>query len=176
MKNSSDCDGVLHEKAMEGLKLFNEGKFFEAHEELETAWRDETGEIRNLYKGILQVAVAYLHITRENYEGAVKVYGRSLKWLKDWPDVCRGIQVKKFRDDAEVVIRELEKLGKENIGRFNKSLFKQIMWDAAEDSGKSRKIWICDRCGSEMHEKNCKVSCPNCGNRFDCSDLNIYFD
>ena len=57
MKNSSDCDGVLHEKAIEGLKLFNERKFFEAHEELETAWRNETGEIRNLYKGILQVAV-----------------------------------------------------------------------------------------------------------------------
>ncbi len=176
MKSSNDCNGVLHEKAIEGLTLFNEGKFFEAHEELETAWRDETGEIRNLYKGILQVAVAYLHITRENYEGAVKVYGRSLKWLKDWPDVCRGIQVKKFRDDAEVVIRELEKLGKENIGRFNKLLFKQIMWNAAEDGSKSKKIWICDRCGSEMHEKNCKVSCPNCGNRFDCSDLNIYFD
>ncbi len=169
MKSSNDCNGVLHEKAIEGLKLFNEGKFFEAHEELETAWRDETGEIRNLYKGILQVAVAYLHITRENYEGAVKVYGRSLKWLKDWPDVCRGIQVKKFREDAEVVIRELEKLGKENIGRFNKSLFKQIVWN-------EKRKWVCDRCGSEMHEKNCKVSCPNCGNRFDCSDLNIYFD
>ncbi|MCL4530693.1 MAG: hypothetical protein M1282_14945 [Chloroflexi bacterium] len=36
--------------------------------------------------------------------------------------------------------------------------------------------FICDRCGCEMHEKNCKVTCPNCGNRFDCSDLNIYFD
>jgi rubrerythrin len=175
MKSSNDCNGVLHEKAIEGLKLFNEGEFFEAHEELETAWRDEAGEIRNLYKGILQVAVAYLHITRGNFEGAVKVYGRSLKWLRDWPDVCRGIHVKKFRDDAEVVISELEKLGKENIGKFNKSYFKQIVWNTAED-GESRKIWICDRCGSEMHEKNCKVSCPNCGNRFDCSDLNIYFD
>jgi rubrerythrin len=39
-----------------------------------------------------------------------------------------------------------------------------------------RKKWICDRCGSEMHEHNCKIVCPNCGNRFDCSDLNLYFD
>lgn len=174
MKN--ECDRILHPKAIEGLKLFNEGRFFDAHEELETAWRDESGKIRDLYQGILQVAVAYLHITRGNYDGAVKVYGRSFKWLKDWPDICRGIQVKKFRDDAEVVIRELKKLGKENIDRFNKSLFKQIVWNAAEDGGDSGKIWICDRCGSKMNEKNCKVSCPNCGNRFDCSDLNIYFD
>ena len=35
---------------------------------------------------------------------------------------------------------------------------------------------LCDRCGCEMIEKNCKVVCKNCGNRFDCSDLNIYFD
>jgi len=39
-----------------------------------------------------------------------------------------------------------------------------------------KHLFICDRCGCEMHEKNCKVICPNCGNRFDCSDLNIYFD
>lgn len=39
-----------------------------------------------------------------------------------------------------------------------------------------KRIFICDRCGCEMREKLCKISCPNCGNRFDCSDLNIYFD
>jgi rubrerythrin len=36
--------------------------------------------------------------------------------------------------------------------------------------------YVCDRCGSEMIERNCKVVCPNCGNRFDCSDLNLHFD
>jgi len=41
---------------------------------------------------------------------------------------------------------------------------------------KEKRVYICDRCGSQMFEKNCKVICPNCGNRFDCSDLNIYFD
>jgi rubrerythrin len=40
----------------------------------------------------------------------------------------------------------------------------------------SQRAYICDRCGYEMYEHNCKVICPNCGNRFDCSDLNIYFD
>ncbi|CAG0951108.1 hypothetical protein ANRL2_00092 [Anaerolineae bacterium] len=169
MNASHECMGTLHPQAIEGMKLFNEGKFFEAHEELETAWKHETGTVRELYRGILQIAVTYLHITRRNYDGAVKVYGRSLKWLKDWPDVCRGIQVKKFRDDAKLAMNELEGLGKENIGRFDISLFKPIQWS-------EKRIWICDRCGSNMNEKNCKVTCPNCGNRFDCSDLNIYFD
>jgi len=39
-----------------------------------------------------------------------------------------------------------------------------------------KRVYICDRCGAKMVERSCKVSCPNCGNRFDCSDLNIYFD
>lgn len=39
-----------------------------------------------------------------------------------------------------------------------------------------QRVFLCDRCGFEMVEKNCKVVCKNCGNRFDCSDLNIYFD
>ncbi len=164
-----DCEGMLHPLAIEGMKLFNDGKFFDAHEELEAAWKEETGKIRELYQGILQVSVTYLHITRRNYDGAIKVYGRSIRWLKDWPDVCRGVHVGKFRKDAEIVIQALEKLGAENIGKFNPVLFKPIQWN-------EKRVWICDKCGSQMHEKNCKVSCPNCGNRFDCSDLNIYFD
>jgi len=43
-------------------------------------------------------------------------------------------------------------------------------------SGGSEKIFICDLCGSIMEERQCKIICPNCGNRFDCSDLNIYYD
>ena len=168
-RTSEECQGTLHPKAVEGLLLFNERKFFEAHEELETAWRDETGSIRDLYRGILQIAVTYLHITRRNYNGAVKVYGRSLKWMQDWNDVCRGINVKKLRMDAESVMQEVMRLGKAEIGKFDISLFKPIQWN-------EKRLWLCDRCGSEMHEKNCKVTCLNCGNRFDCSDLNINFD
>lgn len=164
-----DCDGVLHPKAIEGMKLFNSKNFFEAHEELEDAWREEKGKVRNLYRGILQTAVVYLHITRGNYDGAIKIHERCIKWLMDWPDVCRGIRVDKLRNDLENIINEVQRLGRENINHFDSSLFKKVEWT-------EKRVWICDRCGAEMHEKNCKVSCSNCGNRFDCSDLNIYFD
>lgn len=45
-----------------------------------------------------------------------------------------------------------------------------------QESAPKKRVFMCDRCGFEMVEKNCKVVCKNCGNRFDCSDLNIYFD
>jgi hypothetical protein len=164
-----DCDGIPHPNAVEGMRLFNEGKFLEAHEELEIAWKEEAGAIRDLYRGILQVAVTYLHITRGNYEGAIKVHGRSLKWLAGWDTICRGINIGKLRADTELVMREVERLGKTNIKAFDNSLFKPIQWN-------EKRSWVCDRCGSGMCEKNCKITCPNCGNRFDCSDLNLYFD
>ena len=108
MTNSmDDCSAPLHPQAAEGLRLFNAGEYFEAHEALEIAWNEEKGRVRDLYRGILQIAVTYLHITRGNYNGAVKVYDRSQKWLKDWPAVCRGIQVETLRHDAESVMREV---------------------------------------------------------------------
>jgi uncharacterized protein len=163
------CNAPLHPQAAQGLRLFNAGQYFEAHEALEEAWNAERGKVRDLYRGILQIAVAYLHITRGNYNGAVKVYERSQKWMRDWPEVCQGIQVGQLRRDAQTVIEAVERLGSERIGEFDRSLFKPVQWT-------EKRVYICDRCGSEMYEKNCKVTCPNCGNRFDCSDLNIYFD
>jgi rubrerythrin len=171
---NDSCDAPLHPQAAEGLRLFNAGEYFEAHEALEEAWKEEKGPVRDLYRGILQIAVVYLHVTRRNYNGAIKVYGRSQKWLKDWPEICRGIEVGKLRRDAEAVISEVTRLGTERISAFDNSLLKPVRWN--ENHTEKKHLYICDRCGHEMFEKNCKVTCPNCGNRFDCSDLNIYFD
>jgi len=184
------CDAPIHPHAAQGLRLFNAGEYFEAHEALEDAWNAEKGDVRNLYRGILQIAVVYLHITRGNYNGALKVYARSQRWLKDWPAICRGIYVEELRRDAGLAMQEALNLGIERIGEFDIALLKAVRWD--EGNGKPKQAhterettlapgasageYICDRCGSQMVEKNCKVTCPNCGNRFDCSDLNIYFD
>lgn len=164
----NDCTGALHPQAREGLRLFNAGKYFEAHEVLEDAWNAEEGDAKNLYRGILQIAVTYLHITRGNYNGALKVYERSKKWLNGLPDVCKRVYIRQLRNDAEMAVREVQKLGVKRIAEFDPALLRPIKWN--------EQIYLCDRCGSEMYEKNCKVTCPNCGNRFDCSDLNIYFD
>ncbi|HJR80692.1 MAG TPA: DUF309 domain-containing protein [Anaerolineales bacterium] len=176
MTDSRDdlCNAPLHPQAAQGLHLFNAGEYFEAHEALEDAWNAEKGKVRELYRGILQIAVVYLHVRRGNYNGAVKVYGRSQRWIKDWPDFCRGIYVEELRKDAETVITEVMRLGTERITEFDLSLLKPVKWE--ERQTEKKRPYICDRCGHEMYENNCKVTCANCGNRFDCSDLNIYFD
>ncbi len=128
-----DCDGPLHPRAREGILLFNQHSYFEAHEELEAAWKAEPGKIRELYQGILQAAVTYLHITRGNYPGAVKVYGRSMRWLRPWPALCRGVNVEQLRRDLDQAIQEVQRLGASQIMNFNRDLFKPVIWEEKID-------------------------------------------
>jgi predicted metal-dependent hydrolase len=129
------CKGSLHHKAMEGFALFNTGRYFEAHEAFEAAWNAETGPVRELYRGILQAAVVYLHVTRCNYKGAVKVYRRSQKWLTQWPEVCRGVEVGRLRRDLDAVIAEVRRLGPEHLDAFDRALLKPVRWEAAHGTG-----------------------------------------
>ena len=48
--------------------------------------------------------------------------------------------------------------------------------DELHDTADEQRDYLCDRCGFEMIERHCKVVCPNCGARWDCSDLSIYAD
>jgi predicted metal-dependent hydrolase len=125
---TADCLGPVHPSAIEGMELFNRGQYFAAHEALEAAWREETGSIRELYRGILQVSVVYLHLSRGNFEGAMKVYQRSLRWLNPWPENCRGIEVGQLRRDLEAVIVAMQKLGAEHVAAFDRELIKPVIY------------------------------------------------
>jgi hypothetical protein len=118
----------LHKLAVRGLELFNEGDYFEAHEALESAWRDEPGSIRELYQGILQTAVSYLHIQHGNYDGAIKVSARARVKLDKWPATCRGVDVAALRIDLAGVIDALIRLGPQRIAAFDRSLFKPVKY------------------------------------------------
>jgi predicted metal-dependent hydrolase len=120
---AADCQGALSRLALEGLEAFNHGEYFEAHELLEEAWNEEEGPARELYRAILQVAVAYLQIERGNYRGAVKMFLRVRQWIDPMPDECRGVNVALLRDQARAVHAALMQLEPERIEHFDRSLF-----------------------------------------------------
>jgi predicted metal-dependent hydrolase len=125
---SADCVGPIHPAVIKCMQLFNAGEYWLAHEELEEAWNEENGAVRELYRAILQTAVVYLHITRTNYRGAIKVYGRVQKWITPWPDVCRGIEIGQLRRDLDTVMAEVKRLGPDRLAGFDRSLFKPVRW------------------------------------------------
>lgn len=107
---SETCHGNPHPLAIEGIILFNSGMYFDSHEVLEEIWRQEGSPIRELYRGILQVAVGYYHIQRGNHRGALKMFTRCRKWLAPFSDHCRGVNLSKLRQDfgnVEEILRQL---------------------------------------------------------------------
>jgi predicted metal-dependent hydrolase len=120
------CQGELHPMAEKGIRLFNAGEFWHAHEALEEAWLEEPGPARNLYKGILQTGVAYLHLQRRNFIGAIKMYLRAKKWLAPWPDHCRTVDVGQLKIDLEAAVKAAGHLGPDRLDKFDQCLFKKI--------------------------------------------------
>ena len=125
----ASCEqGAFHPQALVGLRLFNAGEYFEAHESLELAWREDNSTIRDLYRGILQVAVMYHHILHQNFRGAIKVFHRCMPWLEPFPASCRGVDVESLRRDCQEVYDELARLGPNGINRFDRSYLRPIQF------------------------------------------------
>jgi predicted metal-dependent hydrolase len=124
------CTLPLPKLALEGLELFNRGQYFEAHEVLEEAWNQDKTPGRELYRGILQIGVAYLQIERGNFNGAIKIFLRARQWLDPLPDVCRGVDVAQLRRDAAQVYASIQTLGPRRLEKFDRRLFKSIVYEA----------------------------------------------
>ncbi len=122
-----DCAGALSALGREGILTFNRGAYFDAHELLEHAWNEDRGPARELYRGLLQIAVAYLQIERGNYNGALKMFLRMRQWLDPLPDTCHGVDVAAARRDALAAQAALEALGPARIADLDRSLFKPIL-------------------------------------------------
>jgi predicted metal-dependent hydrolase len=124
----SACQERLSELAIKGLEEFNHGEYFEAHESLEEAWNEDETSGRELYRAILQVAVAYLQIERGNYRGALKMFLRVRQWIEPLPDLCRGVDIERLRQDAAKVYAALQVLGPNRVNEFDRRLFQPVQY------------------------------------------------
>lgn len=120
------CSEGISSKALEGIRLFNEGEYFEAHELLEEAWNEDPSAGSDVYRAILQISVAYYQVTRKNFNGALKIFLRARQWIDPLPDECRGIQIGKLRSEADEVYKHMLEIGKANISEFDRSMLKPI--------------------------------------------------
>ena len=123
---ADDCDRAPPPLVLEGLRLFNQGKYFECHEALEDAWVAEPSSIRLMYQGILQIGVACHHIKNKNWRGAMKVLERGVPKAGRFAPACMGINIARLLDDARAIRQELLRLGPDWNGEFNSRLFPTI--------------------------------------------------
>jgi uncharacterized protein len=80
----------------DGIHLFNEHEFFEAHEVWEDAWHMAYGTKYEFYQGMIQCAVALEHYARSNPRGVVSLYDTYRKHFRHVPETFMGLDVKWF--------------------------------------------------------------------------------
>ncbi len=82
------------------LALFRAGAWFTCHEVLEHLWLDETRPQRDVYKGILQIAVGLLHEENGNRTGALRLLERGASHLAPFLPAWFGVDLVALRDEA----------------------------------------------------------------------------
>jgi len=65
-----------------GVALYNAGRYWEAHEALETVWRASRGPSRPLWQGLIQAAAAMLQRERGNAHGVAVQGGAAVTKLR----------------------------------------------------------------------------------------------
>lgn len=58
----------------EGVRLFNDGQFKDAHEEFEKGWLARESGDADFYKGLVQACICLHHVTEGDQDGARKLY------------------------------------------------------------------------------------------------------
>ena len=98
-----------------GMKLFNSCQWYKSHDVFEEIWHETGGPERQLIQGILQVAVAQVHLENGNFNGATILYGEALGRLKKFKLANFGLDIEEL---LNCVSRRLEflQIGKELAG------------------------------------------------------------
>lgn len=109
---AEEHDPVTVEEALElGKGLWNQQRFFEAHECLEAVWHASPSVDRDLWQGVIQVAVAEVHRQRGNPSGAATLCRRAETRLRAYPEQHRGIDVAAALGHCGAVLAEILSTG-----------------------------------------------------------------
>jgi uncharacterized protein len=69
------------------------GEYFDAHEELELAWRAAEAEERDFYQGLVHVTVAWYQAGRGNRNGCARQLEKAKRRLRPYAPTHRGVDV-----------------------------------------------------------------------------------
>ena len=120
------CQAVPPDELLRAIDQFNCGDWFECHETLEELWVGGKGELRDLYQGMLQLAVALHHWRNGNFKGAVVLLRGGSDLLSRVTPVCQGVDVAALMTDAGRLLSELSALGEDRMEELPASLILKV--------------------------------------------------
>jgi predicted metal-dependent hydrolase len=92
----------------EGLRLYNAGEFFTAHEAWESVWLASPDPEKTFLQGLIQVTAAFHHLQRNNPLGTMLLLQAALRRLDRYPPGFGGISVTLLCHDIRERLRTLE--------------------------------------------------------------------
>lgn len=100
------------------IARFDRAEYWLSHEELEELWlRDR----RDLYKGLIQVAAAFVHVGRGNWTGARNKLDQALAYLAAAPDRHAGLDIRAVEERARRLAEHVEALARGRVEEFDEA-------------------------------------------------------
>jgi uncharacterized protein len=92
----------------EGLRRYQEGEFFAAHEAWESVWLEVQEPEKTFVQGLIQVTAAFYHLQRNNPRGTAQLLRAALGRLDRYPACFGGISVVLLCNDIREWLQALE--------------------------------------------------------------------
>lgn len=91
-----------------GVRLFNRGRYFEAHEHWEVAWRTAEGGDRGFLESLVQLASGlHLRVERGGTRGTEHLLARALVGLDDYRPAAHGVDVERLTTEVGAYLDRL---------------------------------------------------------------------
>jgi len=84
---------MIEKSLADGLALAREGRYFEAHEAFEDAWRAAPPDERDFFQGLVHVVVAWYQDGRGNETGCGRQLEKAARRLGPFAPSHRGVDV-----------------------------------------------------------------------------------
>jgi 8-oxo-dGTP pyrophosphatase MutT (NUDIX family) len=99
---------IVDEWLRNGLDLIRRGEYFEAHEELEEAWRAAEPAEKDFFQGLVHVTVAWHHAGRGNRPGCERQLAKARRRLTPFAPLHRGIDLARLLRSVDEAARIVE--------------------------------------------------------------------
>ena len=109
---------------LEGVDLFNRKSFYDAHESWESLWTEYNLDDALLIQGLIQLSVAYFHITNLNLKGSKNLFNKCIPKLEKYRENLRGIDINEIINTAELALDKINSI--ENTNDFDWALVPHI--------------------------------------------------
>src|SRR5262252_10404177 len=114
-----------------GMQLYNDGEFYEAHEQWEILWLAEDDDDPRLFlQGLIQLTSAFHKLfVQRHVQGAERLLDRALGKLDRFPPSYLDVALGPLREGARACLSAMAELNRQGLGpeQFDRALVPRLV-------------------------------------------------